>query len=116
MTRLQREDSRVTIAQGETLKRLTLLNMMYLPPTFAAVCVTLNPETMPQPALIKIDFVRHEHCRALVSEGFHRMGNRIHGHNDDFRVEVESAGEPEIGCISAGQFQNQPRLGLSSER
>lgn len=39
MTKLQREDARITISQGETLKRLTLVNMVYLPPMFVAVCV-----------------------------------------------------------------------------
>lgn len=34
---LQRQDAAISFKQGESVKRLTVLNMLYLPPSFVAV-------------------------------------------------------------------------------
>ena len=37
LLKLQRTDAEVAFQQGESIKRLTMLNMIYLPPSFIAV-------------------------------------------------------------------------------
>ena len=37
MTQLQRQDAAIAISQGKTIRRLTFVNMVYLPPTSIAV-------------------------------------------------------------------------------
>jgi hypothetical protein len=40
--KLQRTDAKVAFQQGESIKRLTLLNMFYLPPSFVAAAYGMN--------------------------------------------------------------------------
>lgn len=42
MTRLQRQDAAVSFRQGESIRRLTLLNMIFLPPSFIAGVFGMN--------------------------------------------------------------------------
>ena len=37
MTQLQRQDAAIALSQGEIIRRLTSVNMVYIPPTFIAV-------------------------------------------------------------------------------
>ncbi len=42
MAQLQRKDTQVSLDQGETIRRLTLLNMVFLPPSFIAAVFGMN--------------------------------------------------------------------------
>jgi len=41
-TRIQIEDNRIALKQGESVRRLTFVNMLFLPPSFVAAVFSMN--------------------------------------------------------------------------